>query len=157
MIPFLKNSYAEIFQNLYNITDGNIILGGSVSLRIQNIIDREVNDIDFGINKSDWDIYQSKITKEYKVYHGLVLLHLHPIMETRVNTCLTKQNTNEFHLFINNIETDMFDTIIYNNLPIRVLKPKLHLLDKECMLADDVTNVNNMSDVLSLKKYLNEK
>ena len=157
MIPFIKKSYSEIFENLYNITNGSIILGGSVSLRIQNIISRDVNDIDFGINKSDWDRYETKITKEYKVYYGAILPHLHPIMESRVTTCLTKKNMNQFHLFINNIETDLFDIVIYNNIPIRVLKPELHLLDKESMLLDDGLHANNISDIFFIKKYLNEK
>jgi hypothetical protein len=157
MIPFIKKSYSDIFENLYDITNGNIILGGSVSLRIQNIISRDVNDIDFGINKSDWDKYEAKIIKEYKVYYGPVLLHLHPTMESRVITCLNKRNMNEFHLFINNIEADLFDIIVYNNMPIRVLKPELHLLDKEYMLLDDDTHQNNASDIFFIKKYLNEK
>ena len=156
MLPFIKKSYANIFEDFYNITNGDIILGGSLSLRLQGVIDRDINDIDLNITISDWDKYQSQITKKYKIYHG-ALLSLYPHMEYRISTCLTKQNQNEFHLFINNIETNLYNIIVHNDINIKVLKPELHLLDKECMLADDITNTKNISDIESIKKYLNEK
>ena len=156
MIPFVRKSYAEIFEDFYNITNGDIILGGSLSLKLQNVIDRDINDIDLNITKSDWDKYQSQITKKYKIYYGNVL-NLHPYMEYRISTCMTKANQNEFHLFINNIETNLFNIVNYNDIKIKVLKPELHLLDKECMLADDITNFKNISDIDSIKRFLNER
>jgi hypothetical protein len=155
MLPFIKKSYTDIFEDFYNITNGNIILGGSLSLRLQGIIDRDINDIDLNITISDWNKYQSHITKKYKIYHGAVM-QLHSIMEYRINTCFSKENKNEFHLFIH-YEKDIFNIIIYNNNPIRVFKPELHLLDKEYMLADDISNTKNISDVDLIKKYLNAK
>jgi hypothetical protein len=156
MLPFIKKSYSDIFEYFYNVTNGDVILGGSLSLKLQNIICREVNDLDVAINKSDWDNYEHKIIKKYKIYYGQ-LINLPPKMNHRVCTCFNMENKNEFHLFINNIEIDMFNIIIYNNIPIRVFKPELHLLDKEYMLTDNVNNMKNMSDVDSIKKYLNEK
>lgn len=156
MLPFITKSYANIFEDFYNITNGDIILGGSLSLRLQCVIDRDINDIDLNITISDWNKYQSQITKKYKIYHG-ALLNLRPHMEYRISTCLTKQNNNKFHLFINNIESNLYNTIVYNNVLIKVLKPELHLLDKECMLMDDITNTKNILDVAAIKKYLNEK
>lgn len=156
MLPFIQKSYANIFEDFYNITNGNIILGGSLSLKMQNVISRDINDLDLAINKSDWIKYESKIIKKYKIYYGQ-LIHLPPKMEHRVSTCFNKKNKNEFHLFINNIENDMFNIVIYNNNPIRVFKPELHLLDKEYMLADDITNLKNISDIDSIKNYLNAK
>jgi len=156
MLPFIKKSYANIFEDFYNMTNGHIILGGSLSLRLQGVIDRDINDIDLNITISDWNIYKSQITKKYKIYHG-ALLNMYPHMEYRISTCLTKENKNEFHLFINNIETNLYNIIVYNDVVIKVLKPELHLLDKECMLADDITNIKNISDIKSIKKYLNEK
>jgi hypothetical protein len=156
MIPFVRKSYVSIFEDFYNITNGNIILGGSLSLRLQGVIDRGINDIDLNITISDWDKYQSQITKKYKIYHG-ALLNLRPFMEYRISTCLTKQNQNEFHLFINNIETNLYNIVVYNDIFIKVLKPELHLLDKECMLADDPSNKKNVSDIDSIRQFLNEK
>ena len=156
MIPYVRKSYIDIFEELYNITNGDIILGGSLSLRLQNVINRDINDIDLNITKSDWDKYESDIVNRYKIYQGPVL-NLRPHMEYRICTCLTKQNQNEFHLFINNIETNLYNIVIYNDVTIKVLKPELHLLDKECMLADDTTNTKNISDITAIKKYLNEK
>jgi hypothetical protein len=156
MLPFIRKSYANIFEDFYNITNGDIILGGSLSLRLQNVIDRDINDIDLNIKKSDWDKYESDITNQYKIYHGPVS-SLRPHIEYRINTCLTKQNQNEFHLFIHNIESNLFNIVIYNGVPIKVFKPELHLLDKELMLEDDIYNLKNISDIANIKRYLNEK
>jgi hypothetical protein len=152
MLPFLKKPYADIFEDFYNITNGDIILGGSLSLRLQGVIDRDINDIDLNITISDWNRYQSQITKKYKIYHG-ALLSLRPHMEYRINTCLTKQNQNEFHLFINNIETNLYNMVVHDGMFIKVLKPELHLLDKECMLADDPTSKKNLSDINAIKQF----
>jgi hypothetical protein len=155
-LPFIKKPYANIFEDFYNITNGDIILGGSLSLKLQGIIDRDIDDIDLNITISDWNRYQSQITKKYKIYHGAIM-QLHQLMEYRISTCLTKQNNYKFHLFINNIETNLYNTIVYNNVFIKVLKPELHLLDKEYMLMDDITNAKNISDIEDIKKYLNER
>ena len=156
ILPFIKKSYVDIFEDFYNITNGDIILGGSLSLRLQGIIDRDINDIDMNITISDWNTYQSQITKKYKIYYGPTF-NLFPHMEYRISTCLTKENKNEFHLFINNIEDNLFNIIVYNDMVIKVLKPELHLLDKEFMLMDDITNTKNNSDIECIKKHLNEK
>lgn len=156
ILPFIKKSYVDIFEDFYNITNGDIILGGSLSLRLQGIINRDINDIDFNITKSDWDKYQFNILKKYKIYHGRTF-NLFPHMEYKISMCLTKENKNEFHLFINNIEDNLFNIVVYNDMVIKVLKPELHLLDKEFMLMDDITNTKNISDIESIKKYLNEK
>ena len=37
-----------------------------MSLKLQNVIDRDINDIDLNITKSDWNIYQTDILKKYK-------------------------------------------------------------------------------------------
>jgi hypothetical protein len=156
ILPFIKKSYTDIFKDFYNITNGDIILGGSLSLRLQGVIDRDINDIDLNITKSDWDKYQSNILKKYKIYYGPIL-NLYPHMEYRISTCLTKENKNEFNLFINNIETNLYNMVVYSDMFIKVLKPELHLLDKEQMLMDDITNTKNISDIECIKKYLNEK
>ena len=158
MLPFIKKSYADIFEDFYNITNGDIIIGGSLSLKIQNIISRDINDLDLDISKSDWYKYESKIIKKYKIYYeGITSLMPNVKYEYINNTCLNKQNKNEFHLFINNIDTKLeYNTIIYNNTPIRVRKPELVLLDKECMLLDDTTG-KHILDIAIIKKYLNEK
>jgi hypothetical protein len=156
MLPFIRKSYIEIFEDFYNITGGNIILGGSLSLRLQDIIDRDINDIDLNITKSDWNKYEMNIMKKYKIYHG-PSMSLQPLLKYQISTCLTKKNQNEFHLFIHFIESNLYNTISYMGNDIKVFKPELHLLDKECMLADDTTNIKNISDIACIKKYLNEK
>lgn len=155
MIPFLKKSYNDILYDVYEITNGDIILGSYVSLRLQGIIDREVDDIDLNILNSNWIKYETKLNKNYKIYPQLVL-NLEPYLKFRICTCLTKSNTNEFHLFINYIEDDIFTIIDYNHMPIRVLKPELHLLDKRCMLEDTPFDGKIISDIDCIKSYLYE-
>lgn len=156
MIPYVRKSYADIFEEFYNVTKGDIILGGSLGLRLQNVIDREINDIDLDIKKSDWDLYEKELVKNYKFYNGPVL-HIEPKLRYKIVTCLTKNNTNEFHLFINYIEEDLYNIVDINGVKIKVLKPELHLLDKECMIEDDVVDPKHLQDIECIKKYLNEK
>ena len=68
-----------------------------------------------------------------------------------------RENKNEFHLFINNIETNLYNMVVYDDVFIKVLKPELHLLDKECMLKDELSNKKNLLDIESIKKFLNEQ
>ncbi len=155
MIPFLKNSYNDILLDIYNITNGDIIIGGSLSLRLQNIIDRDIDDIDLNILNTDWVKYESQLNKNYKIYQQMVL-NLEPNLKFRICTCLTKQGINEFHLFINYIETNLFNLVNYGDYTFRVLKPELHLLDKMCMLEDEPTNSKILYDIDCIKKFINE-
>lgn len=154
MIPFLKQSYNDILFDIYKITNGNIILGGSLSLKLQGIIDRDIDDIDLNILNSDWSLYESLLNKNYKIYPQSIL-NLEPNLKFRICTCLTKQNINEFHLFINYIESNLFNLIEYNEYKFRVLKPELHLLDKLCMLEDEPTNSKILYDIECIKQFLN--
>lgn len=156
MIPFLKKSYNDILFNIYNITNGNIIIGGSLSLRLQNIIDRDIDDVDLNILNSDWVKYESELNKNYRIYQQLVL-NLEPHLKFRICTCLTKQGINEFHLFINYIESDLFNLVTYENHTFRVLKPELHLLDKMCMLEDSPTDEKTLYDIDCIKKFIDGK
>lgn len=83
MIPFLKKSYNDILFDIYNITNGDIIVGGSLSLRLQNIIDRDIDDIDLNILNSDWIRYESELNKNYKIYQQMVL-NLEPHLKFRI-------------------------------------------------------------------------
>jgi hypothetical protein len=64
----LKDPYNDIFNNLYELTEGNVIIGGSLSLKLQGVITREIEDIDVNVLKSDWDRYEFILNKKFRMY-----------------------------------------------------------------------------------------
>jgi hypothetical protein len=62
----IKDSYNKIFADLYKITEGKIILGGSTSLALLGIINRESNDLDVMITHEDWLNYKSLIVHYFQ-------------------------------------------------------------------------------------------
>jgi hypothetical protein len=147
----IEESYNEIFNRLYQITEGKVILSGSLGLKLQNIIQREVNDLDVNVLSSDWEIYREIIEKTFRVYPGLRIRY--GILEYDIYTCFDKiTKLNKFHLFVN-YGTNIFITL--NN--IRVLNPKIHLIDKE-MIAKSGQDVDkHMEDIFLIKNYLHEE
>jgi len=146
----IEGSYNDIFNHLYDITDGKVILSGSLGLKMQNIIKREVNDLDVNILSSDWEIYKNSIEESFRIHPSIQVRY--GILEYDVYICFDKiTKLNEFHLFVN-YGKDVYITI--ND--IRVLNPKIHLIDKE-MIAKSGQDVNkHEEDIVLLKKHLNE-
>ena len=146
----IKNTYSEIFNQLYKITDGKVILSGSLGLKLQNIIQREVNDLDVNILSSDWVIYKEIIEKSFRIHPGLEIRY--GILEYDLYTCFDKiTKLNEFHLFVN-YGKDVFITL--NN--IRVLNPKIHLIDKEMIMKSGQDVDKHMLDIILIKNHLHE-
>lgn len=146
----IKNTYSEIFNQLYKITDGKVILSGSLGLKLQNIIQREVNDLDVNILSSDWVIYKEIIEKSFRIHPGLEIRY--GILEYDLYTCFDKiTKLNEFHLFVN-YGKDVFITL--NN--IRVLNPKIHLIDKEMIMKSGQDVDKHMFDIILIKNHLHE-
>lgn len=146
----IKKSYNTIFNQLYNITDGKIILSGSLSLRYQNVINRDVNDLDVNILLDDWELYKSKLYNSFRIYPNMKINY--GILHYDVYTCFDKETKlNEFHLFVNH-SNDIFDVI--NG--IRVLKLHYHLIDKQ-MIYDSGQDIEKHSmDIDFIKMNLNE-
>ena len=147
----INDSYNEIFNNLYTITDGNIILGGSISLSLLGILDRPSNDLDVMLTNQDWLRYKSKIEKYYRVYPNVQIRY--GILEYDVYTCFDKvMKLNEFHLFVN------YGQNIYMNFnQMRVFTPKIHLIDKEMIAKSGQEYEKHIEDIKYIKKYLNEE
>ena len=78
-------------------------------------------------------------------------------LKYKIITCLTKENLNEFHLFVHYIEDDLYNSVNLDRAKIKVFKPELHLLDKECMMEDDSPDPKHLSDIENIKRYLNGK
>lgn len=147
----IKNTYSEIFNQLYKITDGKVILSGSLGLKLQNIIQREVNDLDVNILSSDWVIYKEIIEKSFRIHPGLEIRY--GILEYDLYTCFDKiTKLNEFHLFVN------YGKDIYITLNgIRVLNPTIHLIDKEMIMKSGQDVNKHVDDIILMKKHLHEK
>jgi hypothetical protein len=146
----IGGSYNEIFNQLYQITDGKVILSGSLGLKLQNIIQREVNDLDVNILSSDWVIYKEIIEKSFRIHPNLEIRY--GILEYDLYTCFDKINKlNEFHLFVNHGK-DVFITL--NN--IRVLNPIIHLIDKEMIMKSGQDVDKHMQDIILIKNHLYE-
>jgi hypothetical protein len=147
----IKDSYNNIFNQLYDITEGKVILSGSLGLKLQNIIKREVNDLDVNILSYDWEIYKNDIEKSFRIHPSIQVRY--GVLEYDVYSCFDKKTKLEnFHLFVN-YGKDIFLTL--NG--IRVLNPEVHLIDKE-MISKSGQDVNkHEEDIVLIKKYLNEK
>ena len=147
----IKKSYKDIFDKLYTLTNGSVILSGSLSLKYRNIINRDVNDLDVNILIDDWKLYKTQLQKCFRIYPNFIIKY--GILDYEVYTCLDKDTKlNEFHLFVNH-STDIFDVID----GIRILKPDYHLVDKQ-MIHDSGQDVEkHLSDIELIKSYLSEK
>lgn len=53
ILDFLNNGNNKTLNEFYNLTDGKIILGGSSVLKINNVIDRQVGNLNLALNHSD--------------------------------------------------------------------------------------------------------
>ena len=56
-LDFLSENQNNILNELYNLTDGKIILSGSSVLRINGIINRSIGNINVNLNKEDVDYF----------------------------------------------------------------------------------------------------
>ena len=147
----IADSYNEIFNQLYKITDGKVILSGSLGLKLQNIIQRDINDLDVNILSSDWEVYKDIIEKSFRIHPGLQIRY--GSLQYDVYTCFDKiTKLNEFHLFVN-YGVDVYITI--NG--IRVLDPKIHLVDKKMIMKSGQDVDKHMQDIILMEKHLNEE
>jgi hypothetical protein len=152
----LNEPYNEIFDKIYDITEGNVIIGGSLSLKLQGVIDRDILDIDVNILKTDWDIYEYKLHKEFRLYRGYHIINERIGFNFEVYTGLNKNRCGEFHLFVNHI-SDIFNTILLDGKMFRVLKPEFMLKDKQWILETEPELIKHKEDIISIKKWLNEE
>lgn len=65
-LDFLLPKQNEILNELYDLTDGKIMLVGSSILKINGIIDRPIGNINLNINKEDEEQF-NKINHHYKL------------------------------------------------------------------------------------------
>lgn len=147
-----KKSYNDIFNKLYQITNGTIILSGSLSLKYRKIIDRDVSDLDVNILKSDWELYKSAINNSFRIIPSVKINYISKL-EYDVYSCFDKiTKSNEFHLFVN-YSDNIFDIMD----DMRILKVDYHLIDKDMILKSGQDIEKHSMDIESMKKYLYDK
>lgn len=145
----IEKSYSDIFEKLYKITNGNVILSGSLSLKYQNIINRTVTDLDVNILNSDWDKYKSSIYNHFRVYPNFKIKY--GILDYDVYTCFDKiTKLNEFHLFVN-----YSDNIYTISNGIRLLKAEYHKIDKTMIYESGQDAEKHLNDLNHINKFLN--
>lgn len=152
MLSFLRKPYYLIFERLYTITNGRIILGGSASLKYQNVIVREVNDIDVNILYDDWKLYEVDLCKHFKFYKQKKIVNNKLGFEFDSYLAIDKELNRNFDLFIN-FKNDFYNT----KNEIRVVKPEFMLLDKQWILETEPDLHKHQLDIDSIKKWIDEK
>ena len=81
-LNFLGEKQNRIFNELYELTDGKIILTGSSVLKYHNIIDRNVGNLNVFINKVDLNYFEKNHhifqlrRMQYQVQHFQIFLLL---------------------------------------------------------------------------------
>ena len=152
MITFLKEPYKTTFNRLYELTEGRIILGGSASLKYQNIIERDVEDIDVNILHDDWVLYESRLSKDFKFYYIKTINN--PILgfNSHNYTVLSKKIDCSFDLFVHFI-----DNFYFINNGIRLLKSDFILKDKLWILETEPNLTKHLKDVEHIKNWINGK
>jgi len=152
----LKAPYNDIFNDLYTLTEGNVIIGGSLSLKLQGVITREIGDIDVNILKPDWDKYEFTLNKRFRMYRGIHIFKPSLGFDFEVYNCLNNNKEGKFHLFLNYVN-DIFNVIQFENKVLRVLKPEFMLKDKLWILETESELNKHRQDVESIKIWLNGK
>ncbi len=149
----IKPEYQQILDELYEITEGNIIIGGSTSLFLQGIINRKIDDVDFNLLKDDWLKYEGKIQRRYRVYKGLHITNKDGSLNIDIATCLTKINNVEFHLFINHIFYP-YNVVKLGDKEFRILSPEIILKDKEWIVEEEPHLTKHLDDIEKIKLFL---
>lgn len=155
MFDFISDDYKKSITLLYEITDEKIIIGGSVALRLQNIINRDTSDIDLNMIYSDWDTYKNIIYKNFKVYPMKTVYNSNLGGNILCYLLTEKNNKINFNLFINYVP-NMFDVIEYQNKNIRLFKPELIMFAKEQMFESDPELIKHKYDIDKIKNFLYE-
>jgi hypothetical protein len=153
----IKPAYKKILKELYDITEGNIVIGGSLSLKLRGIIDREINDIDVSLTESDWLKYKPTLNKNFKFYSPTLIINKDNTQNNTILTCLPKNKNNQFHLFINHIDYP-YETIIIDSIKYKLISEQFILKDKLWMLEDNRNSQSDkhIKDVENIKKWLNK-
>jgi hypothetical protein len=153
MLSILKKDFKKPIEDFYNITEGNVIFSGSLSLKLLGIIDREINDFDLNITLDNWIKYKTKLDPIFKFYPGVRLNYGWFVVDTY--TCFTNTNK-QFHVFVDIIGQEYMEIYI-EGIKCKLLNPELVLKHKDIILKEESYLTKHVSDIKLIKNYLNEK
>jgi len=143
---FLSKLNNETINDFYEITEGKIIIGGSFVLKINNILDRPVGNLNLVLNQSD-SKYMDDIVKHYDL------------------TFISKQNyglENETYWFRKDeshgvlfLSEDLnFDIFDINNIKLRVNTVDNIKYNKESLIHNNDTNsLKHHRDIELIEKF----
>jgi hypothetical protein len=150
---FLDESYNQILNDLITITENNIIVGGSVSLVLQNAINRNVNDIDVNID-TDCFIKYEPILKKYFNFYFMGIGNMY-IKNNIIYTCKHLKTKKLINLFVTENVINYIKEIPYNHSKIKIIDAKHILLDKIDMVNRNQDIKKHSVDIIEIKNYLN--
>lgn len=151
--PFLNQQQNEILNDLINLTENSIIIGGSTSLVLQNIIDRKINDIDVNISENNFIKYQS-ILETYFNFYFMGIGNMY-IKSNTIYTCKHLKTKKLINLFVTKDVAKYVKEIDYNHTNIKIIDAKHILLDKTDMVTRKQDIDKHRADIIKIKKYLN--
>lgn len=145
-LDFLSKQNNDTLNNFYNITEGKIILGGSSVLKINNILDRPVGNLNLVLNQSD-SKYMDDIIKQYdltfisKQNYGL-----------KNETYWFRRNKSHGVLFLSDdLNFDLFDI---NDIKLRVNTVDNIMYNKKSLIQNNDTNsLKHHRDVELIERF----
>lgn len=150
---FLDETYNKIINDLLEITEHNVIIGGSVSLVLQNIINRNINDIDVNIDEDSFTKYQPLLEKHFNFYFmGIGNMY---IKNNTIYTCKHLKTKKLINLFVTKNVTKYIKEIEYNNIKLKIIDANHILLDKIDMVSRNQDVKKHSEDIIQIKNYLN--
>jgi hypothetical protein len=149
-LDFLSDGQNTILNELYNLTEGNIILSGSSVLKINGVVDRSIGNINLNLNKEDFN-YFHKIDTVFKMeyvrdqYFGI-----------KNKTYWFRRNNTVGVLFISdNIDFDVHN-INGNELRVGTVK-SIRDNKEELVNSGDVNWKKHYNDVQLIDKFYGTK
>jgi hypothetical protein len=150
---FLNEEHNEILNDLVSITENNIIIGGSTSLILQNVINRNVNDIDVNIDTDCFIKYQSLLEKYFNFYFmGIGNMY---IKDNTIYTCKHLKTKKLINLFVTKNVVNYIKEIDYDDIKIKIIDVRHILLDKIDMVNRNQDIKKHSADIIEIKNYLN--
>jgi hypothetical protein len=139
-LNFLGEKQNRIFNELYELTDGKIILTGSSVLKYHNIIDRNVGNLNVFINKVDLNYFE-----KIKDYSTMDYVGKQPFNNDSEVYWFKKYGINNV-FFIND---DMsFNEHDINGVKVRINKPENIKEIKNALLTDqDSHSIKHYKDI----------
>ena len=146
-LDFLSEQNNDTLNDFYNITEGNIILGGSSILKINKIIDRNVGNLNLVLNQSD-SKYMDDIIKKYDL--TFISKQKYGIEN---ETYWFRRDKSHGVLFLTNENFD-FDLFDFDNVKLRVGTVENLKHNKESLIENSDTNsLKHYNDIELIEKF----